>query len=247
MSLIIIPDTHGCLDQLERLVDFLESEGYLSGHRLAFLGDYVDRGPKIRELLRYCIDLERAGHVFLCGNHEYVLERALSGSALWGERWLQCYEERTMQSFGLPKFYNTRFVEAVDDLLCEMTTPELEFIRTRPYYFENDRFVLVHGGLLSEPSWEDQRSVLDGWDRSQDEMPPQLRNRYLFLPDGLSKCVVSGHQIRPEPVIKPRRVALDLGVYEYKRLPAWIPDRGLLAIVNSREQSIQIRTTTIPP
>ncbi|MBK4996900.1 serine/threonine protein phosphatase [Pseudomonas sp. S37] len=76
-SFDIIGDVHGCALTLERLLDTL---GYkrVAGvwrhpRRLAlFLGDIVDRGPRIREALHIVHDMVEAGQAFcIMGNHEY--------------------------------------------------------------------------------------------------------------------------------------------------------------------------------
>ena len=87
----IIGDIHGCFDEL---IELLGKLGYLlardergsfvvshpTGRRVVFLGDLVDRGPKIAEVLQLVMDMVAAG-VALCvpGNHETKLLRHLRG------------------------------------------------------------------------------------------------------------------------------------------------------------------------
>lgn len=97
----IIGDVHGCFDELRALVDQL---GYRitqeasatyhvrhpQGRRLVFLGDLVDRGPKIAEVLRLVMDAVADG-VALCvpGNHEAKLLRKLKGQRVTVSHGLQ--------------------------------------------------------------------------------------------------------------------------------------------------------------
>ena len=76
-SFDIIGDVHGCAHTLERLLDTL---GYkrVAGvwrhprRQALFLGDIVDRGPRIREALHIVHDMVEAGQAFcIMGNHEY--------------------------------------------------------------------------------------------------------------------------------------------------------------------------------
>jgi len=76
-SFDIIGDVHGCALTLERLLDTL---GYkrVAGvwrhprRQALFLGDIVDRGPRIREALHIVHDMVEAGQAFcIMGNHEY--------------------------------------------------------------------------------------------------------------------------------------------------------------------------------
>ena len=71
---ILIGDIHGCqrtLDALLKKIAYTPEED-----RIIFVGDYIDRGPHIRETLDHLIRLqEKAGDraVFLMGNHEKML------------------------------------------------------------------------------------------------------------------------------------------------------------------------------
>ncbi|MDD4729224.1 MAG: metallophosphoesterase [Dysgonamonadaceae bacterium] len=73
----LIGDIHGHADKLEELLlklGYAKSNGaYTHPSRKAlFLGDYIDRGPKIKETLeivKAMVDNESA--IALMGNHEY--------------------------------------------------------------------------------------------------------------------------------------------------------------------------------
>ncbi|MFS0827799.1 metallophosphoesterase [Pseudomonas phoenicis] len=76
-SFDIIGDVHGCAHTLERLLDALgyRRQGGVWRHprrQVLFLGDIVDRGPRIREALHLVHDMVEAGEAFcIMGNHEY--------------------------------------------------------------------------------------------------------------------------------------------------------------------------------
>src|SRR5260221_6338110 len=91
----IIGDVHGCFDELVELLTQLgysvekQSNGPGSlaysvkppeGRKVVFLGDLVDRGPKIPEGLRLVMSMVQAGTA-LCvpGNHDIKLMRKLRG------------------------------------------------------------------------------------------------------------------------------------------------------------------------
>ncbi len=91
----IIGDVHGCCDELQELLAKLgyvtmgqSEDGGLTGpvyahpegRKAVFLGDIVDRGPRILNSLRLVYNMVRAGHA-LCvpGNHEMKLIRKLRG------------------------------------------------------------------------------------------------------------------------------------------------------------------------
>ena len=86
----IIGDVHGCFDELEELLVMLgysvdkNGDGYLviapEGRKTIFLGDLVDRGPRIREVLKLVMGMVEAGTA-LCvpGNHDMKLLQKLRG------------------------------------------------------------------------------------------------------------------------------------------------------------------------
>lgn len=76
-SFDLIGDVHGCAHTLERL---LETLGYKrvggvwrhAQRQALFLGDIIDRGPRIREALHIVHDMVEAGQAHcIMGNHEY--------------------------------------------------------------------------------------------------------------------------------------------------------------------------------
>ncbi|HEX7285272.1 MAG TPA: polynucleotide kinase-phosphatase [Candidatus Angelobacter sp.] len=85
----IIGDIHGCCDEL---IELLIKLGYARnsggvyqppvGRKAVFLGDLVDRGPKIPETVRLVVEMVKAGHS-LCvpGNHDVKFMRAI-----WGKK-----------------------------------------------------------------------------------------------------------------------------------------------------------------
>jgi protein phosphatase len=86
----IIGDVHGCFDELRELMTTLgySIEGNGGEHRVVtpesrkaiFLGDLVDRGPKIPEVLKLVMSMVEAGTA-LCvpGNHDMKLLQKLRG------------------------------------------------------------------------------------------------------------------------------------------------------------------------
>ena len=82
----IIGDVHGCYDELAEL---LERLGYSitadavvppAGRRLVFVGDLVDRGPRIPDVLRLVMKMVAAGDaICVPGNHDIKLARKLNG------------------------------------------------------------------------------------------------------------------------------------------------------------------------
>ena len=83
----IIGDVHGCATELERLLDRL---GYRlqadqvwrspDGRTPVFVGDLVDRGPRIADTLRIVMRMVAAGVAFAVpGNHDMQFALRLAG------------------------------------------------------------------------------------------------------------------------------------------------------------------------
>ncbi len=78
MKYDLIGDIHGYADELKSLLGLLGyvcGEGGYShpkGRKVIFLGDYIDRGPKIREVLVTVREMVESGSaIALMGNHEF--------------------------------------------------------------------------------------------------------------------------------------------------------------------------------
>lgn len=73
----LIGDVHGCAHTLEHLLELLgyrlQAGVWRHPERVAiFLGDIIDRGPRIRESLHIVRDMVQAGHALcIMGNHEF--------------------------------------------------------------------------------------------------------------------------------------------------------------------------------
>ena len=73
----IVPDLHGYHGKLDRLLDILgyrrhgESRRHPEGRKVVFLGDYLDRGPEVREVLHTVRGMVDSGDALaILGNHE---------------------------------------------------------------------------------------------------------------------------------------------------------------------------------
>ena len=72
-----IGDIHGHADELEELLQKMgyskQNNTYTHPERtVLFVGDYIDRGPKIREALEIVKQMvEHESAIVLLGNHEY--------------------------------------------------------------------------------------------------------------------------------------------------------------------------------
>jgi len=137
----IIGDVHGCFDEL---VELLRKLGYAvdgvrvihpEGRKVAFLGDLVDRGPQIPEVLELVMGMVEAGRA-LCvpGNHDVKLERALRG-------------RKVQQTYGLAE--SLAQLKERGEEFCRRVR---EFIGSlvSHYVLDEGRLVVAHAGMKAE-------------------------------------------------------------------------------------------------
>ena len=130
----IIGDIHGCLGELEDLLDRLPPKD-----RLIFLGDYIDRGPDsygvVERLLR-----EKDRSVFLKGNHEVMMmDYFLNPRDPSGRDWLYWANggETTLKSYGLRR----------GDPYEELPAKHRKFFESLELFYECDSYIAVHAGI----------------------------------------------------------------------------------------------------
>ncbi|MEO5364852.1 MAG: symmetrical bis(5'-nucleosyl)-tetraphosphatase [Magnetococcus sp. WYHC-3] len=83
MAIYAIGDVHGCLDELQRLLDKVRFDPALD--RLWFVGDLINRGPRSLDVVRFVRSLGD-GAVAVMGNHEARAIAGLSGHVTEGLR-----------------------------------------------------------------------------------------------------------------------------------------------------------------
>ncbi len=138
----LIGDVHGCGDELEELLGLLgyapDAAGvrrHPEGRKAVFLGDLVDRGPRVPDVLRIVMGMVKGGSA-LCvpGNHDDKLLRWLKGKkvriAHGLERSIEQLEEES------PDF-RVRAAAFLDGLVSH-------------YVLDGGRLVAAHAGMKQE-------------------------------------------------------------------------------------------------
>ena len=147
----IIGDVHGCADELEQLLESLGYEriAYAStsywgdvtyrhpeGRQAFFVGDLVDRGPRVLDVLRIAHNMMNSGDAWsVPGNHDMKLLRKLRGRNVQLKHGL----ETTMAE-----------IEALDDEIRDPFCRELaEFLDSlvSHYVLDDGKLVVAHAGM----------------------------------------------------------------------------------------------------
>lgn len=187
----VIGDVHGCAEELRALLALLPLD---RDTRIVFVGDYVDRGPRSRQVIDTILELSTTHHVVpLLGNHEAMLLDFLAQpEAPAGGVFIVNGGSSTLASY------------ADDRGTYEIPAAHREFLQGLALSHEDDDFFFVHAGVPDLPlaRLDPRRHKMTMlWVRE-----PFLRSRYPW-----SKIVVHGHTPVPTAEVHARRINVDSG------------------------------------
>jgi len=228
----IIGDVHGCFDELEILLRELGFQRtangagsnsevrHPQGREVVFLGDLVDRGPKIPQVLRLVMEMVASG-VALCvpGNHDMKLLRKLRGRDVQITHGLA---ESLAQLDNEPPEFKQEVSKFLDDLVSH-------------YVLDEGKLVIAHAGMKEEMQGRGSGKVRDfalyGETTGEtDEFG--LPVRYNWAAEYRGKAmVVYGHTPVPEPEWLNRTINIDTGCVFGGRLTALrYPEKELISV-----------------
>ncbi len=226
----IIGDVHGCFDELLELMTTLgysiekNGDGYQVGvpdrRKAIFLGDLVDRGPKIVAVLRLVMDMVGAGTA-LCipGNHDVKLLQKLRGKDVKIAHGLA--DSIAQLESESPEFKN-KVVEFLDGLISH-------------YVLDDGKLVVAHAGMKEEMQGRGSAAIrsfaLFGETTGEtDEFG--LPVRYNWAADYRGKAmVVYGHTPVGEPQWLNRTINIDTGcVFGGKLTALRYPEKELVSV-----------------
>ena len=238
----LIGDVHGCLDELLELLTRLGYQPdagaglrHPEGRRVIFLGDLVDRGPKVVETVSLARRMVEAGQA-LCvpGNHDVKLLRYLKGSKVQIKHGI---EQSIAQIDVLPPDEHAAWVEGyckfVDDLVAHLV-------------LDQGRLVAAHAGMKEEyqgrASGRVRAFALFGETTGEtDEFG--LPIRYNWAADYRGQAtVVYGHTPVPSPAWLNNTINIDTGCVFGGQLTAlrW-PERELVSVPAHQVYSEPVR------
>jgi len=145
-KIAVIGDVHGCYDELMEMMDNHILPIIDQLEHVVFVGDYIDRGPKSKEVFRYCLDVPKV--VMIKGNHEDMMAQEIVDNR---------YAYWVMNGGGATKIsYNHDVNEMVNDAMI---------MRDLPVYFEFGRVVVAHAGIDPHYPLDDQSETDMIWSR----------------------------------------------------------------------------------
>ena len=221
-----VGDIHGCYDQLVELVNMIDSDAQGREYKIIFLGDYIDRGPKSKQVIDYLMELDKGKHIFLKGNHEDMLVNAIvtESSIYLVDLHLNNGGKETAQSYGIDvSQYDCNEIRPTQtkQFLIDYKKAlgfHLEWIKSLKLYYVENNYVFVHAGIHPLRSMEEQDEQTLLWTRKLKEID--------FY--GYKYKVVHGHTAILKPEVTNTRINIDTGCCWTKKLTAAIIKNGKL-------------------
>ena len=227
----IIGDIHGCFDELVELLKKLgyeismHSDGETivkppQGRKAVFVGDFVDRGPKVAEVLRLVMGMQKAdAAICVPGNHDVKLARALHGRNVNPTHGLA---ETLSQLENVSTEFKTQIREFIDGLVSH-------------YVLDNGKLVVAHAGMKAElqgrASGRVREFALYGETTGEtDDFGLPIRVNWADEYRGAA-MVVYGHTPLAEPQWINRTINIDTGcVFGGKLTALRYPERELVSV-----------------
>jgi protein phosphatase len=223
----IIGDVHGCYDELHALLTELGYEinshyeaRHPEGRKAVFLGDLVDRGPKIPEVLKLVMTMTDYGQALVVpGNHDTKLMRKLRGRDVQITHGLA---ESLHQLESEPPEFKEHVAAFIDSLVSH-------------YVLDDGRLVVAHAGLKEALQGRGSGKVRDfalyGETTGEtDEFGLPVRYNWAAEYRGRA-IVVYGHTPVPEPEWLNGTICIDTGcVFGGKLTALRYPEKELVSV-----------------
>lgn len=218
LRIYAIGDIHGHADLLQSLNRLIDADRQRAMPRFTielYVGDYIDRGPRSRDVLdmligrQASVDADRHRIVCLRGNHEQALIDFLDSEAAF-ENWIAHGGLQSAESYR-PGFHDELAASntapdagAVRARLQEIVPlPHQAFLRSLPSSFTIDDYYFCHAGIdISRPL-----------DRQRPHDLMTMREPFLSSAAFPGKIVVHGHTPVPRVEIRPHRINVDTGAF----------------------------------
>ena len=240
----IIGDVHGCFDELVELLRQLgcnvDETAFTvqpaDGRKLVFVGDLVDRGPKIPQVLKLVMSVV-ASNAALCvpGNHDVKLMRKLRGRDVQITHGLA---ESLAQLTNESEDFRKRVADFIDDLVSH-------------YVLDDGKLVVAHAGMREAMQGRGSGAVrefaLFGETTGEtDEFGLPVRYNWAAEYRGAA-AVVYGHTPVPEPEWLNRTINIDTGcVFGGKLTALRYPEKELVS-VPAKQTYAEPRKPFLPP
>jgi serine/threonine protein phosphatase 1 len=220
MSIYAIGDVHGCAHTLDALLDEMAPG---ADDHLVFVGDYVDRGPRSRDVIDRVLVLEEEARqgtgpicTFLRGNHDQMMLDWIDFGAmdLWGA------------NGGLTT------INSYTDDRGKTVVPagHVDFLRRTRVYLDTPEYCFVHAGMNPE------LTIAQNLQYETAETFLWTREQFSVKERPWEKVVVCGHTPQGRPLIEKDLIVIDTGCcFPHHPKLGWLsaislPDRQVTSV-----------------
>ena len=206
--IIGISDIHG---EYEKLCRVLEKITPKKDDTIVFMGDYIDRGKKSRDVVDKIIDMKTVCNcVYLTGSHEYAMLHAKSDE-YYNYLFWNYGGDATAESYG--GFDNIMKIHG-------------DFFNSLKFYHIIGKYLFIHAGVKIGVPLEEQ---------SEEDMV-YIRSAFYTKPHHLPYKIIFGHTEFDTPQVQEDKICIDTGCGKYKNAPLTaivIDETGKESFVNS--------------
>lgn len=205
--LIGISDVHGEYDKLCAVLDKINPD---KDDTIVFMGDYIDRGKKSREVVDKLISMQDVCKcVYLIGSHEYAMLHAETDD-YYNYLFWNYGGDATVESYG--SFQNIMNIHG-------------DFFNSLKPYHIIDNYMFIHAGIRIGVPLDDQ-DLTD---------MVYIRTEFYNKKHNLPYKIIFGHTEFDKPRVQDDKICIDTGCGKYKDAPltAIVIDNGAETFVNS--------------
>ena len=225
-----VGDIHGCNSLLKKIHKKIlnKSEKVMGNKILIYLGDYIDRGSKVKETIDTIINFKPKNIkcIFLRGNHDQMLLDFVNNKRNSLEVWLYNGGVTTLKSYcgsTIVNMLNNRssWEQSIREILIKsLPSNHLKFFYDLQFFYTWKDYFFVHAGINPNRPLDNQREIDMIWTRAPE---------FLASDQHFEKIIVHGHT--PNEIVeeKSNRINLDTG--------AVYPELGKLScmFINTKE------------
>ena len=212
-QIFVVGDIHGChifLTQIHKKI--LDKSNNTSGNKLLiYLGDYIDRGPKIKETIQALLNFQPDNfqQIFLLGNHEQMMLDFINNVPDSLYLWILNGGNETLNSYGIKgtEFFNneTKRNETIrNELINNIPKNHLQFYNNLTLSYQWGEYFFVHAGIDPDVPLNKQDKNTLIWQR---------RSKFFSNTKVLEKIIVHGHTPQPKIENLANRINLDTGAF----------------------------------
>ncbi|MGX6441824.1 metallophosphoesterase [Neobacillus sp. K501] len=152
MRRIVISDIHGCVKELEQLLQKTKARP----EEVVFLGDYVDSGPDSVEVLEIVSELCNQGATALLGNHDELFLKWLDDKEIiyyYGKIGGVATINSCLKRLGMDEIeysqllYDESKEKEIRNKILESFHAQISFLRKLPLYKKEGDLIFVHAGI----------------------------------------------------------------------------------------------------